>query len=39
MAKQQAGNAQQQKKPQRQNQDKKNTDYDKYMEKPNHPNT
>jgi hypothetical protein len=39
MAKQQSNNSQQQKNAQRQNLDKKNTDYDKYMEKPNHPNT
>lgn len=39
MAKQQESKSQQAKTAQRQAQDKKNTNYDKYMEKPNHPNT
>lgn len=39
MAQQQSGNSKQQKNAKSQDQTKKNTNYEKYMDKPNHPNT
>lgn len=39
MTQQKSNDSQQQKNVKKQKQDKSNTDYSKYMDKPNHPNT